>query len=114
MTHDEMLKEVIDGKGPGSQLWRLFERLDIQHHPDCSCLLLADIMNDLGAEGCREQKTILLKLMRKNQKKYGWHDALKAAKNVIVLGWLFKINPLDPLSSLLDEAIKLSEIKEQA
>jgi len=109
VSHDFLLEEVLKGTGPGSQLWRLFSRLGIQHTADCSCVLLADIMNSLGPQGCREQRDKLLKLMRKNKKKYGWDDTLKAAKNVIVLGWLFKINPLDPLSSLLDEAIKLAE-----
>ena len=105
----QLLEDVLNGTGPGSQLWHLFSRLGIQHTAECSCVLLADIMNSLGPQGCREQRAKLLKLMYKNKKRYGWHDTLKAAKNLIVLGWLFKINPMDPLSSLLDEAIKLSE-----
>jgi len=109
VSHDKLLEDVLNGTGPGSQLWHLFSRLGIQHTAECSCVLLADIMNSLGPQGCREQRAKLLKLMYKNKKKYGWHDTLKAAKNLIVLGWLFKINPMDPLSSLLDEAIKLAE-----
>ena len=109
VSHDKLLEEVLSGTGPGSQLWHLFSRLGIQHTAECSCVLLADIMNGLGPQGCKENRAKLLKLMYKNKKKYGWHDTLTAAKNIIVRGWLFKINPLDPLSSLLDEAIKLSE-----
>ena len=109
MVDDKLLKEVQNGSGPGSQLWHLFEKLGIQHRPDCSCLLLADIMNGLGSEGCREQRDNLLKLMRKNQKKYGWADYLRAGTNMVMLGWMFKLNPLDPLSGLLDKAIALAE-----
>jgi len=66
-------------------------------------------MNELGPQGCKDNRDKLLKLMRKNQKKYGWYDYLKAGTNMIVLGWIFKLNPLDPLPNLLDEAIRLAE-----
>jgi hypothetical protein len=104
--------EVVNGTGVGSQLWRLFTRLGIQHSPDCSCLLLAEIMNDLGPQGCKEQRDNLLKLMRKNQKKYGWYTYFKAGVNMTLLGWIFKFNPLDPLPDLLSKAIGLAEITE--
>lgn len=103
------LEQVASGTGVGSQLWHLFSRLGIQHSPDCSCLLLAELMNDLGPQGCREHKDNLLKLMHKNQAKYGWKDYLKAGINMTLLGWIFKFNPLDPLPGLLDKAITMAE-----
>lgn len=108
-AQDLIYQSVINGAGPGSQLWHLLSRLGIQHTPDCSCLLLAETMNDLGPQGCRDQKDKLLKLMRKNQKKYGWSAYLKAGANMVILGWIFKLNPLDPLPGLLDKAIELAE-----
>ena len=108
----ELLAEVINGNGVGSHLWRLFSSLGVQHKPDCSCLLLADIMNGLGPQGCREHREDLLRLMRKNQKKYGWHDYLKAGVNATLSGLAFKLNPLNPLPDLLDMAINLAEESE--
>ena len=67
MSNEELLNEVLASDGPGSQLWRLFERLGIQHRPDCSCLLLADIMNELGPQGCKDNRDKLLKLAQDNQ-----------------------------------------------
>jgi hypothetical protein len=106
---EQMYQEVVNGNGVGSQLWRLLKRLGIHNNAQCSCVLLADIMNTLGPQGCREQKETLLKLMSKNQEKYGWKDYFRAAKNAVLLGWIFKLNPLDPLPGLLNEAIKLAE-----
>lgn len=109
MSDDELLDSVLSGDGPGSQLWRIFSRLGMEHRPDCSCLILADTMNELGPQGCRENRAKLLKLMYKNQKKYGWYSYIKAGINATVLGWAFKLNPLDPIPGLLDKAIALAE-----
>ena len=109
MSNTVLYQEVVNGTGVGSQLWHLLSRLGIQHDPDCSCLLLADIMNGLGPEGCRERSDNLLKLMRKNQAKYGWSTYFKAGANAVLLGWVFKLNPLDPLPGLLNKAIDLAE-----
>jgi len=106
---DQLLQAVLEGTGPGSQLWHIFGRLGIEHRPDCSCLLLADIMNDLGPQGCRERRDDLLRLMRKNQKKYGWHTFLKAGVKALTTGMVFKVNPTDPLPGLLDLAIRKAE-----
>ena len=111
-TNDELLAEIINDNGVGSHLWRLFSRLGICHKPDCPCLLLADIMNGLGPQGCRERREDLLRLMRKNQKKYGWYDYLKAGINATLSGLVFKLNPLNPLPGLLDMAIDLTERSE--
>ena len=121
-TNDELLAEIINGNGVGSHLWRLFSRLGIHHKPDCPCLLLADIMNGLGPQGCRERREDLLRLMRKNQKKYGWHDYLKTGARVMGLAItnrsdpiavevvkVFRKHPTNPLPGLLDLAINLSE-----
>lgn len=106
---DKTYREVINGTGVGSQLWSLLSRLGIQHTADCSCVLLAEAMNSLGPQGCREQYNKLLGLMKKNQKKYGWSTYLRAGANAVLLGWIFKLNPLDPLPGLLNKAIELAE-----
>lgn len=112
-SNESLLQEILNSKGVGSQLWSIFSRLGIEHKPDCPCLLLADVMNTLGIEGCEENKDKILKLLRKNQKRYGWYDYIKAGAKSVILGWVFKINPRDPLPGLLDMAITLAKEQEQ-
>lgn len=112
-SNESLLQEILNSNGVGSQLWRIFARLGIEHKPDCPCLLLADIMNSLSIDGCEENKTKIVKLLLKNQKKYGWQDYLRAGTKAVVLGWAFKINPLDPLPDLFDMAIALAKEQEQ-
>ena len=109
MNNEEILQDILAGNGVGSQLWKIFSRLGIKHYPECSCLLLADLMNELGPEGCRYNHEKILKLLKKNQKKYGWSSYLKAGANAVVTGWIFKLNPLDPLPGLLEKAISIVE-----
>jgi len=113
MLPDVEPQSKYPARGVGTNLKTLLARLGVRPHPDCSCELLAELMDDLGPEGCREHRENLLKLMRKNQKKYGWADYLKAGTNMIMLGWIFKLNPLDPLPDLLDKAIAMTEEQQQ-
>ena len=96
-------------KGPGTELSRLLSSLGIKPRADCSCNLLIKTMDSLGPEGCRQNKEKLLKLMQKNQDKYGWGSYLRAGFNAVRTGWVFKLNPLNPLPGLFDEAIRLAE-----
>lgn len=96
-------------RGPGTELSKLLSTFGIKPRADCSCNLLINTMDSLGPAGCRQNKEKLLKLMRKNQDKYGWGSYLKAGFNAVRTGWVFKLNPLDPLPQLFDEAVRLAE-----
>lgn len=110
---DNLVREVENGVGVGSQLWKLNKRLGIGTKNICSnCLNLAITMNKLGPKGCKEHREDLIKLLRKNAKNLGWADYLKAGANALVLGWALKINPKDPISDMLDYAIKKAEEEE--
>lgn len=104
-------KRVIKprSKGPGSELSNLLGSLGIKPKANCSCNLLISTMDSLGPAGCRQNKEKLLGLMRENQDKYGWGTYLRAGFNAVRTGWVFKLNPLDPLPQLFDEAIRLAE-----
>ena len=104
-----LLSEITEGDGVGSQLWRLLTSLGVQHHTDCSCLILAKAMNILGPERCREEREALLEEMEKNKVRYGWATYLRAGVNALLTGVAFKIDPRNPLPGLLDEAIRLAE-----
>jgi hypothetical protein len=66
-------------------------------------------MNELGPQGCKDNRDKLLKLMRKNQKKYGWSEFVTAGVKSLTTGMIFKVNPADPLPGLLDLAISRAE-----
>ena len=98
-------------EGPGTNLWNMLSDLGVRHTPNCSCEILMDLMDELGPEGCRREYKNLLHVMRKNKEGYGWSDYLRAGTNALLKGRVFKykINPLDPLPSLLNAAISLTE-----
>jgi len=106
----ERLQAILAGHGVGSQLWKLLGSLGIEHKTTCTCLSLAERMNALGPSGCREKSAELLEQMRKNQEQYDWTTWLKAGTLAVVTGLAFRLNPLDPLPGLLDEAIRLAEL----
>ena len=66
-------------------------------------------MNSLGVEGCIYYRGRLIGLMRKNQSQYTWEQYLKVGVYSILTGWVFRINPFDPIPSLFDISISLAE-----
>lgn len=103
---ENRLQSVKNGRGVGSELWRLLESLGVRHTSTCSCIALAQQLNDWGHAGCRLARAEIVERMRNNAQTYGWGTIAKAAGLAIVTGVAWKINPLDPYGSLLDEAIR--------
>ena len=102
-------QELMNSHGPGTELWKILHSLGVKNKEGCSCSLLADSMNSLGPEGCRKNKDSIIKLMKKNQERYGWKDFVKAGVMAIKTGWVVRLNPLDPIPGLLEEAIRRAE-----
>ncbi len=109
ITKKKIVSKRPTNKGPGTELSKLLSTFGIKPKANCSCNLLISTMDSLGPAGCRQNKEKLLGLMRKNQDKYGWGSYLRAGFNAIKTGWVFKLNPLDPLPQLFDEAIRRAE-----
>lgn len=107
------LKNILDGNGVGSQLWKLLESLDIKHNINCPCLDWAERMNNWGPDGCRIIRKEIVEHMKASANNYGWGNITIAIAKSITTGLAFKINPLDIYGSLLDEAIRLAEIEEK-
>lgn len=105
----ERLEAIEQGHGVGSTLWRLLASLGIQHTTTCSCLTLAEEMNRLGPDGCRRERSRLVASMRRNARVYGWGAVTVAATRAVASGLAWRLNPLDPYGSLLDEAIRRVE-----
>lgn len=96
-------------EGPGTEFEKLTEKLRLRKLSNCSCNTLIRRMNQLGVSGCRRERPKLLVDMKANYSLYGTSDKLWAAFHAITTGLAFKVDPLDPLPGLLDEAIIRAE-----
>jgi len=97
------------GFGPGTELKKLLATLGIATKPSCDCNAKATQMDVWGADGCRERREEIITWMREGQGRWGWKEKVSAATKAVTTGLAFKLNPLDPFPSLIDEAIRLAE-----
>jgi hypothetical protein len=64
-------------------------------------------MNKWGVEGCSgEHREEILRHLRSQAGKLGWVDTMKAVALSVVNGMAFSLDPTDPASGLLDEAVR--------
>ncbi len=99
--------------GPGTELKAIMASLGIEPSPTCDCNGKAIQMDLWGVEGCRENREQIIAWMREGQTRWGWKDKLAAAAAAVKSGLAFKLNPLDPYPSLIDEAIRRAEQKQE-
>jgi hypothetical protein len=108
-SNNERLKNILNGSGVGSQMWRLLQKIGIKHTSSCPCLSWAEMMNSWGIEGCRLYKKDIINHMKSSAKSYGWGNITKAVGKSISSGLAFRLSITNPFGSLLDEAIRLAE-----
>lgn len=89
--------------GPGTHLHNLFGELGLNGWSGCPCAARARQMDAWGVEGCQEHRAEIIGWMKEAREHLTWMEMLKAATKLA-----FKVNPLSPLDSLLDEAIRRS------
>lgn len=102
--------------GPGSELKALISSLGIQPKPECGCNKLAAEMDAWGVAGCRARFHEIVGRIQDNAAAWGWSLALSAPKvavNAVTTGLAWKLNALDPIGSLVTEAIRRAETKER-
>lgn len=99
--------------GVGTMLKSLIGTLDIPEQPGCNCDELRERMDDLGVEGCRKQRETLIATLRHNAAHIQWLAKATAIGPAITSGLAFKVNPLDPIPGLFDEAVRLTELQEK-
>lgn len=93
--------------GVGSQLAGILHAMDIPYLPTCACEWWIGQMNSWGADGCREHRVEIIEHLHDAKRRWGPNKmqfakaALAAVKEVG-----FRLNPLDPVGSILDEAIR--------
>ncbi len=97
------------GYGPGTELKSLLASIGVNPAPACDCNGKALLMDQWGVEICRQRKEMIVGWMRDGQARWGWKDKLSAAAKAVANGLVFKLNPLDPFPSLIEEAIRRAE-----
>jgi len=102
--------------GPGTELTNLLSSLGVVSKPNCTCRAMANQMDIWGVQGCREpaHHQQILTTIHSNKDKWGWKDRVLAITKAVTSGLAFKLNPLDPFPSLIDEAIRRAELAEQS
>lgn len=80
----------------------------------CQCDEMLSKMNAWGVAGCREHRAEIVEHLKAAYKETSWADFATASSKAIASGLAFKINPLDPFGSLVDEAIRLAEVSPPA
>lgn len=96
-----------EGHGPGSELSAMFLSLGV---PRCTgCKISAQKMNSWGTQGCREHKEEIVVRLRERLREHGAAVRIRAAWRALCTGLAIRLNWLDPLPSLVDEAIRRSE-----
>jgi hypothetical protein len=63
-------------------------------------------MNTWGPQICGEHRSEIAANMRTNAESYGWKTLATATARAVLTGLAWRLNPLDPYGSLVDEAIR--------
>lgn len=97
--------------GPGTELGILLAGLSIVPASACDCKAKAMQMDDWGVAGCKEPAKYdwIIRELKAGQVRWGWAAKFKAAALAVWQGFAFKVDPLDPVPGLVDEAIRRAE-----
>lgn len=94
--------------GPGTELRNLLKKLGITETCGCNCPVRVAQMNEWGIDGCRANIATIYGWMNEGQANFGWIEKARAATAAVSTGLAFRLDPLRPLSSLVDLAITSS------
>lgn len=106
MIQRQQVLPVLAQGGPGTELIAIMAELGIREKPNCTCRSTAKKMDQLGVDGCEQQRDWIVSQLEANAAKWSWLETLKIAANNVT-------NPLalslafrgSIYHALLDEAI---------
>jgi hypothetical protein len=102
----------IPQHGPGTELKLLLDSLGL-HAGGCGCEQRVREMNIWGIEGCKTNREKIIAWLQTEKSKRSWSEKILAGYHAISLGLAIKLNPIDPIPGLVDEAIRRAEDKIQ-
>lgn len=100
--------------GPGTHLKIMLDSVGLNAGTlkgagTCGCDDLAAQMDAWGPNGCREHRAEIVAKLRENKDKTPWAVYLGAMMKMATTGLAVRINPMDQLGSLVDEAVRRAE-----
>lgn len=104
-------KTAATTTGPGTELKAILASCGVWPDKACTCNSFAKRMDAWGPEKCRANRNYIIEWVKAQQRKRGWTQTLTAGLGALVNGVAFKVNPLDPVPSLVDLAIERAEKK---
>src|SRR5687768_14019862 len=92
--------------GPGTHLTLLMKEIDAVPTTGCKCFERAREMDQRGVEWCRENKETIRGWLGEALKEVKWLWLVSAGMQLIKRNWF---NPLAPIESMVDEALRRAE-----
>ena len=103
------------GEGPGTELGKLLNEIDIEPPEGCTCKGKAHKMNLLGVEGCREKIDELSQMMREGAEQWKWTEKIGAGMKLWMKHPRFAMkltaNMADPWPAIIEECCARAESK---
>ncbi len=108
------LHSIIPKEGPGAELSRLLASLGINSLPGCGCEHRIIQMNIWGVLGCREPEHYaeIIQWLREASANLPISLHTLAAIKSLATSLPFRVNWLDPIPGIIDEAVRRAEIEE--
>jgi hypothetical protein len=102
------------GYGPGGELKNLFASYRLTGAQGCGCDQYAEQMDRWGVEGCREHRAEIVARLEAARGQLGWTEHLIATAHALkqVVAGGFVPSTTDPCGSLVDEAIRRAQAKQ--
>lgn len=105
-------KYVVKPGGPGTELKAMLLEIGAKTTHGCGCNDLALTMDRLGVEGCRKEREHIVEKLRGNAAVLNLVEFGRLAVSSLTATWITSIHPFDRYGSLVDEAIRRTEAKQ--
>lgn len=118
--HQVVIRPWIHGKGPGAKLKALLAAIGVQAKAGCRCDEHIAAMNKWGPEGCRQNMKQILQWLKEDGLHYSLGERVKAGAMAALpeslggAGLALRINPVNPMRSLVKIAIEQYEAEQAA
>jgi hypothetical protein len=94
---------------PGESLKRILEEVGLSRLWCLGCEGRAAVMNQWGVQGCRDNFETIVAWMREAYRQLDWASWTAGVAKTVTTGLVFRVNPLDPCRSIVEEALRRSE-----
>lgn len=94
---------------PGTALKALLASITILPK-NCGCNAKAEQMDRWGTVECIRRREEIIDWLKREEDNTGWLERLRASLAALTTGLAFKLNPLDPIPGIFDEAMRMAAV----